>query len=87
MFKFPRPQKGDNDTELKELKTFEEVNFVEKSNNIRFFLKFKPFCYEQPSPLVVPSYDFGYPKARLCLTFAQVVHSEKFILSPEKEGV
>ena len=38
-------------------------------------------CYKQTSPLVVSTYDFGYPKARASFAFAQFVHSVLFFLN------
>ena len=41
-------------------------------------------CYKQTSPLVVSIYDFGCPKARENLAFAQFVHSALFFSTPQK---
>ena len=38
-------------------------------------------CYQQTSPLDVPMYAIGYPKAK---ALAQFVNSKAFFLSPSK---
>ncbi len=59
------------------------VKEAEKSHFIRFFNDFKPFCYEQTSPLGVPVYAFGFPKA---YALAQFVRSETFFPIPTEKG-
>ncbi len=46
--------------------------------NFKFFPNFNLFCYKQTSPLGVPLYAFGFPKARESLALAQFVHSDSF---------
>ena len=51
MLKKSRPQKGDYNEESVTAKRFKNLILVEKSHYIRFFRIYKPFCYEQTSPL------------------------------------
>ena len=60
MLKKSRPQKGNYDKEFVTVKQFKNFILAEKSHYIRFFRIYKPFCYEQTSPLGVLLYTFGF---------------------------
>ena len=56
---------------------------MRETANFRSFLyDFMPLNYKQTSPLDVPSYAFGYPKARINLALVQFVCSKHFLLFP-----
>ena len=89
MFKFSRPQKGNNNTKIKGINSLKNINFVEKPDFIRFFSILKPFCYEQTSPLGVGDGVAFVSRRRNKndpFPIVQFVRFEKFLLSPEKEG-
>ena len=75
MLKKSRTQKGSYNKEIVTVKQFKNFVLVEKSHCIRFFCIYKPFCYEQTSPLGVLLYTFGFSLSVLKL----------FFLSPKKE--
>ncbi len=69
MLKKSRPQKGNYNQKLVTVKQFKNSVLVEKSHYIRFFSIYKPFCYEQTSPLEVSIYIFGFSLSVLKLFF------------------
>ena len=80
MFKFSRPQKGDNEKELNRQKPSEKVNLVEKDNLIRlsFSLSLCLFATNKLRLSAYPRTPSGNPRQAV----AQFVRSEKFLLSP-----
>ena len=72
MFKFSRPQKGDNDTELNSLKPLEKVNLVEKANLIRlaFSLSLYLFATNKLRLSAYPRTPSGNPKLTLWLSLS-----------------
>ena len=56
---------------------------MKETANFRSFLcHYMPLNYEQTSPLDVPLYAFGYPKARITLALVQFVRSGTFFTIP-----
>ncbi len=60
------------------------VKFKEGIRKMRIPSIFVALCFEQTSPLGVPSYAFGEPKTRCHLVFAQFVQSVLFSVQPKK---
>ncbi len=69
MLKKSRAQKGNYSKEVATVKQLKNSVLVEKSHYIRFFCIYKPFCYEQTSPLEVSIYIFGFSLSVLKLFF------------------